>query len=54
MNEIKKNWKKWISCFAFAVAVIVVYKVLDNFGEIQNVIVLFAKSQLTYEIKFYP
>ena len=38
MNEIKKNWKKWISCFAFAVAVIVVYKVLDNFGEIQNVI----------------
>ncbi|MCL2341677.1 MAG: AI-2E family transporter [Firmicutes bacterium] len=32
-NE-KKNWTKWVYWFTFAVAVIVVYKTLDNFGDI--------------------
>ena len=30
----KKNWTKWIYWFTFAVAVIVVYKTLDNFNDI--------------------
>ena len=29
-----KNWAKWIYWFTFAVAVIAVYKTLDNFGDI--------------------
>lgn len=35
MNEIKANWKKWFSLFLLAVLIIVVYKVLDNFKNIQ-------------------
>ena len=30
----EKNWTKWIYWFTFAVAVIAVYKTLDNFGDI--------------------
>lgn len=30
----KRNWTKWIYWFTFAVAVIVVYKTLDNFNDI--------------------
>ena len=31
----KKNvWKQWITWFAFAIAVIVVYKILDSFGDV--------------------
>ena len=33
MKEIK-NWTKWIYWFTFAVAVIIVYKTLDNFNDI--------------------
>lgn len=32
----KKNWTKWIYWFTFAVAVIVVYKTLDNFKDISK------------------
>ena len=35
MKETKK-WTKWLYWFTFAVAVIVVYKVLDNFGDITS------------------
>lgn len=33
MKQIK-NWTKWIYWFTFAVAIIAVYKTLDNFGDI--------------------
>lgn len=32
----KKNWTQWIYWFTFAVAVIAVYKTLDNFTDIMN------------------
>lgn len=32
----KKNWTKWIYWFTFAVAVIAVYKTLDNFNDISK------------------
>lgn len=32
----KRNWTKWLYWFTFAVAVIIVYKTLDNFSEIGN------------------
>ena len=38
MNEIKKQWAKWLYWFLFAVAVITVYKTLDSFGEILDFI----------------
>ena len=34
MNNIKSSWKKWLYWFGFAVAVIVVYKALDNFSDV--------------------
>lgn len=34
MDTKTKNWKKWFAWFIFAVAVISVYKLLDNFGDI--------------------
>ncbi len=38
MNEVKKNFSKWMYWFILAVSVILVYKVLDNFTAISNVI----------------
>lgn len=38
MKEGKSNITKWMSWFLFAVAVIGIYKLLDNFGIITNVI----------------
>ena len=38
MNEIKSHWKKWVYWFLFAVAVIVVYKALDNFSDVMGAI----------------
>ena len=38
MNEIKSHWKKWVYWFLFAVAVIMVYKALDNFSDIMGAI----------------
>lgn len=36
MNQSKKVWKQWLYCFVFAVAVIVVYKILDNYTYIKG------------------
>ena len=38
MNEVKKNLSKWMYWFILAVAVILVYKFLDNISQIGNVI----------------
>lgn len=38
MNEVKSHWKKWVYWFVFAVAVIIVYKALDNFSNIMGVL----------------
>lgn len=34
MNEIKSRWRKWIYWFLLGVAIIIVYKALDNFNDI--------------------
>jgi len=34
MNEVRNHWKKWIYWFLLGVAIIIVYKALDNFGDI--------------------
>jgi len=34
MNEIKNHWRKWIYWFLLGVAIIIVYKALDNFNDI--------------------
>lgn len=36
MEKEKKSWKKWIYWFLFSVAVITVYKTLDNFTDIME------------------
>lgn len=36
MNEIKNHWKKWMYWFLLGVAIILVYKILDNFQEIMG------------------
>ncbi len=38
MNEIKNHGKKWIYWFLLGVAIITVYKLFDNFGDIMGVI----------------
>lgn len=38
MNEIKNHWKKWLYWFLLGVAIIIVYKALDNFTDIMGVI----------------
>ena len=38
MNEIKSNLKKWMFWFVFAIGVISIYKLLDNFGTITSAI----------------
>lgn len=38
MNEIKSNFKKWMFWFVFAIGVISIYKLLDNFGTIAGAI----------------
>ena len=37
MNEIKNHWKKWMFWFLLAVAIILVYKAVDNFGNINDI-----------------
>ena len=34
----EKDWKKWLFWFSFAIAAISVYKLLDNFTDILNII----------------
>ena len=38
MNEVKKNFSKWMYYFLLALAIIIVYKFLDNFTAIGNAI----------------
>lgn len=38
MNEIRNHWKKWIYWFLMGVAIIIVYKALDSFGDVMNVV----------------
>lgn len=35
MKNSKSAWKKWAYWFSFAIAVIIIYKILDNFSEIK-------------------
>ena len=41
MNEIRNHGKKWLYWFALGVAIIVVYKALDNFTDVMGVIYTF-------------
>lgn len=41
MNEIKNHWKKWLYWFALGVAIIIVYKALDNFTDIMGAVTKF-------------
>ncbi len=41
MNEIKNHGKKWLYWFLLGVAIIVVYKALDNFGDVMGVVTKF-------------
>ena len=36
MNEIKNNWKKWLYWFALGVALICIYKILDNYENVMG------------------
>lgn len=38
MKDIKNHWKKWLYWFLLGVAIIIVYKALDNFTDIMGVI----------------
>ncbi len=38
MNEVRNHWKKWIYWFLLGVAIIIVYKALDSFGDVMNVV----------------
>lgn len=38
MNEIKNHWKKWVYWFLLGVAIIVVYKALDNFEQVTGAV----------------
>ncbi len=41
MNEMKNHGKKWLYWFFLGVAIIVVYKALDNFGDMMGVVTKF-------------
>ena len=38
MNEIRNHGKKWLYWFVLGVAIIAVYKALDNFGDVMGTI----------------
>lgn len=38
MNEVKNHWKKWLYWFMLGLALIIIYKAFDNFGEVMNVL----------------
>ena len=38
MNEIKNHWKKWMYWFSLGISIIVIYKALDNFGQVTGAI----------------
>ena len=61
MNEVKKNMSKWMYWFILGVAIIVVYKILDNFsaigqtiGNFFNVITPFLSGLLLAYLLYIP
>ncbi len=38
MNEIKNNWKKWLYWFFLGLALICIYKILDNYQNVMDVL----------------
>ena len=34
MKDVKNHWTKWVYWFSLGVAIIIVYKALDNFGNL--------------------
>ena len=38
MEDIKNNWKKWIYWFCLGLALICIYKFLDNYQSVMGVI----------------
>lgn len=38
MNEVKNHWKKWVYWFLLGLAIIIVYKTFDNFGDVLSVV----------------
>ena len=36
MNNTKKDWSKWIYWFLLGIALILVYKGLDNYDSVMN------------------
>lgn len=38
MNEIKHNWKRWLYCFFLGLALICIYKILDNYENVMGVL----------------
>ena len=61
MKEIKKNLSKWMYWFLLGLAVIVVYKILDNFraisetiGNFFNVITPFLSGALLAYLLYIP
>lgn len=41
MKEVKNNWKKWLYWFCLGVALICIYKILDNYENVMGVIQTF-------------
>ncbi len=41
MNELKNHGKKWLYWFVLAVAIIIVYKALDNFADVMGAVMKF-------------
>ena len=61
MNEVKKNMSKWMYWFMLGVAIIIVYKILDNFsaigqtiGNFFNVITPFLSGLLLAYLLYIP
>ncbi len=61
MNEVKKNFSKWMYYFLLALAIIIVYKFLDNFtaigqaiGKFFDVIAPFLKGGLLAYLLYIP
>ena len=38
MNEVKNHWKKWMYWFMLGLSMIIIYKILDNFTEVTEIL----------------
>ena len=50
MNEVKNHWKKWLYWFLLGVAIIIVYKTFDNFGNVMGAIGKFLGIFIVYAL----